>query len=305
MNNSEDAYEILGLQDDATGADIKRAYRKLALKYHPDKQTNEDEKEEAANNFAKVSNAYQILSDEENRRQYDIRKRMNGKAPSGGVSSTGNTSWSSPPTRQSSPRTKTTTRMYGRPSKQRTQSQHDVSGPENISFTFSTNSFDPRFDDPFEMFKKMYKEEYGKEFDPTDVTPQSPVKARRKKGPSVTISGAVPSSPNKKTVVRGSNLSPRRTVNVSPRKQKNSSSVSATFDKTGKQKHGGTTSSPTVVSMSSKASTISRADGTQETIVEKTESLSDGTVRTVRESKISSATKGKISRPKGRLVAWS
>jgi DnaJ-class molecular chaperone len=60
----EDYYEILGLSKTASQDEIKRAYRKLALKYHPDKGGDQDK-------FKKVNEAYQILSDPQKRSRYD------------------------------------------------------------------------------------------------------------------------------------------------------------------------------------------------------------------------------------------
>ncbi|ORX55773.1 DnaJ-domain-containing protein [Hesseltinella vesiculosa] len=60
-------YDILEISSDATEADIKRAYRKLALKYHPDKNPSP----EAAEHFKEISHAYEILSDVSKRRMYD------------------------------------------------------------------------------------------------------------------------------------------------------------------------------------------------------------------------------------------
>jgi curved DNA-binding protein CbpA len=59
--NSEDFYEVLGVPRDADENTIKKAYRKLSLKYHPDKNPNN--KEEAEEIFKKVSCAYGVLSD--------------------------------------------------------------------------------------------------------------------------------------------------------------------------------------------------------------------------------------------------
>jgi curved DNA-binding protein len=65
---AEDYYKILGLEKSANSDEIKKAYRKLALKYHPDKNPNNKEAEEK---FKKISEAYAVLSDPEKRKQYD------------------------------------------------------------------------------------------------------------------------------------------------------------------------------------------------------------------------------------------
>lgn len=62
-------YEILGVDNSATSGDIRKAYRKLALRWHPDK--NPDNSEEAAEKFSKISDAYEVLSDPTKRRKYD------------------------------------------------------------------------------------------------------------------------------------------------------------------------------------------------------------------------------------------
>jgi curved DNA-binding protein CbpA len=65
-----DYYTILDVKKTASTKEIKSAYRKLALKYHPDK-VPEDQKETAEEMFVKVSEAYAVLSDEEKRKVYD------------------------------------------------------------------------------------------------------------------------------------------------------------------------------------------------------------------------------------------
>ena len=67
-----DPYELLGVPRDATVEQIKRAYRRLALKYHPDKNKGNLD---AERRFIEVSNAYEILRDDEKRRAYDQRGR--------------------------------------------------------------------------------------------------------------------------------------------------------------------------------------------------------------------------------------
>jgi len=63
-----DYYEILGLNKDATTEDIKKAYRKLALRYHPDRNSSDSN---AENKFKEINEAYQVLSDTEKRARYD------------------------------------------------------------------------------------------------------------------------------------------------------------------------------------------------------------------------------------------
>src|SRR5581483_5518032 len=64
-----DYYEVLGVSRTATEEEIKKAYRKLALKWHPDR--NPEARREAEERFKEISEAYQVLSDPERRAQYD------------------------------------------------------------------------------------------------------------------------------------------------------------------------------------------------------------------------------------------
>ena len=66
-----DYYEILGIKKTANDDDIKKAYRKLALKFHPDKAKPED-KESHEEKFKKISDAYSVLSDPEKMKNYDM-----------------------------------------------------------------------------------------------------------------------------------------------------------------------------------------------------------------------------------------
>jgi molecular chaperone DnaJ len=72
-------YDTLGVSRDATDEEIKKAYKKLARKYHPDINPGDD----AAEQFKKVSHAYEVLSDRERRRNYDTTGDENGNAQGG------------------------------------------------------------------------------------------------------------------------------------------------------------------------------------------------------------------------------
>jgi len=81
---ARDYYETLGVTRNATPDEIKKAYRKLALKWHPDKNQG---KKEAAEKFKSISEAYEVLSDENKRKIYDQYGEEGLKAgggPSGG-----------------------------------------------------------------------------------------------------------------------------------------------------------------------------------------------------------------------------
>lgn len=63
-------YEILGIEKNVTNQEIRKAYKKLVVKCHPDK--NIDNKEKAEEVFKKVTEAYSVLSDSEKRKRYDL-----------------------------------------------------------------------------------------------------------------------------------------------------------------------------------------------------------------------------------------
>ena len=69
----KDYYKILGLNKNCSSDDIKKAYRSLAIKYHPDKNKSND----AEDKFKNISEAYQILSDPSKRKQYDMGNNIN------------------------------------------------------------------------------------------------------------------------------------------------------------------------------------------------------------------------------------
>ena len=63
-----DYYDTLGVSRDASSAQIKKAYKKLAMKYHPDRNAGDKKSEEK---FKELSEAYEVLSDSSKRQTYD------------------------------------------------------------------------------------------------------------------------------------------------------------------------------------------------------------------------------------------
>ena len=74
-----DYYKILGISEDADTKEIKAKYRKLAMKYHPDRNPNDKKAEEM---FKTISEAYEILGDENKRKEYDEKRKNKGNAGS-------------------------------------------------------------------------------------------------------------------------------------------------------------------------------------------------------------------------------
>jgi len=66
--SKSDYYDLLGVSRDADASAIKKAYRKLAIKYHPDKNPDDAAAEEK---FKEIGEAYEVLSDEDKRAAYD------------------------------------------------------------------------------------------------------------------------------------------------------------------------------------------------------------------------------------------
>jgi len=77
MPQTKDLYDVLGVDDDASQEEIKKAYRTLARKHHPDRNPDDPNAEEK---FKEIQKAYSILSDEEKRQQYDAQRRFGGGA---------------------------------------------------------------------------------------------------------------------------------------------------------------------------------------------------------------------------------
>lgn len=122
---TDNAYEILGVKSDASEKEIKTAYRRLALIHHPDRQADPSAKEEACAKFAAIANAYEVLSDEHLRAEYNSHRPTDSKSSA----------------RTPSART---------PSSSSTQNDDGV--------------FRYHFSDPYEVFKRDFRDQFGIEY---------------------------------------------------------------------------------------------------------------------------------------------
>jgi DnaJ family protein C protein 3 len=84
MAKRKDYYKVLGLPKTATAREIKKAYRKLALKHHPDKQRNDESKKKEEKIFKEIVEAYEVLKDHSKRERYDSGEDMDGNEQQGG-----------------------------------------------------------------------------------------------------------------------------------------------------------------------------------------------------------------------------
>ena len=82
IDKDKDYYKILGVDEKATDDDIKKAYRRLSMVHHPDKNGNTDESKQM---FQELNNAYATLSDANKRRTYDMMRKGGGMPGGGGV----------------------------------------------------------------------------------------------------------------------------------------------------------------------------------------------------------------------------
>src|SRR6188472_587506 len=93
MPQTKDFYSVLGVSPSASQEEIKKAYRKLAKKYHPDANASDAK---AAERFKEISEAHTVLGDAEKRKQYDEMRRLGAFGGFGGFGGGGG------PTRSSS-----------------------------------------------------------------------------------------------------------------------------------------------------------------------------------------------------------
>src|SRR5262245_241517 len=86
MAQTKDFYAVLGVSSSASQDEIKKQYRRLAAKHHPDKNPNDAK---AAERFKEISEAYTVLGDAEKRKQYDDMRRLGAFGGFGGGARSG------------------------------------------------------------------------------------------------------------------------------------------------------------------------------------------------------------------------
>ncbi|CAM9478590.1 unnamed protein product, partial [Heterosigma akashiwo] len=77
LSNAQDLYSLLGVRKQSTQQEIKQAYKKLAIQYHPDKNPGD---ESAQDRFIEIQAAYETLSDDKKRRLYDLTGDADGQS---------------------------------------------------------------------------------------------------------------------------------------------------------------------------------------------------------------------------------
>jgi len=131
----KDYYEILGVSKDASQADIKKAYRNLARKYHPDRNPGN---REAAERMKEINEAYAVLSNPEKRQEYDWHSKQYGS--------------------------------YARDRFRQTYTQQDIFKDSDINWIFDEISslFGGR------DFEKVFRDLYGNEYETFEFSRQGP-----------------------------------------------------------------------------------------------------------------------------------
>jgi len=152
MQKGDDPYEILGVAVDAETSEIRKAYRKLAIVHHPDKQPTEEGREKAHHVFAKIACAYELLSDDVKRKEYDEQQDDDDDDHHGfDGNATYDYDYPMDPSRNAG------STDLAKPTEKTGKSfnpfRRKKKGPKPMHFS-----------DPYEVFKRAFKEEYGYEY---------------------------------------------------------------------------------------------------------------------------------------------
>ena len=143
---TDDAYKILGVSPTATEREIKTAYRKLALVYHPDRQSDDKQREIATTKFVKIANAYEVLTDQYLRAEYDERRQCYEPPPKASASA--------PTATSSSP---VGTKSNYKPTRNNGKNTAKESDIKHTPFRY-------HFSDPYEVFKRDFRDQFGIEY---------------------------------------------------------------------------------------------------------------------------------------------
>lgn len=299
MQKGDDPYDILGVENrEATTAEIRKAYRKLAVKHHPDKQSTEEGREEAHHVFAKIACAYELLSDEEKRKEYDEQQdevESDEEAPGFDGNATYDYDYPIDPTRNA-------------------DSRALVPATEKTGKSFNPFKKKPKkkkpykFSDPYEVFKRAFKDEFGYEYpgakwDNIDVGGKD-VHYRAKNAPLALENGGV-----------GDDAPPAEGGDGGDGEGKKKGGILALFkgkkkDKQivkhegGKDGDGGgdgykkPPGNNRPSKMETKTTQIEHDDGTIETITETTITRPDGSTETMRQTDMPEKGSGNWTKPK-------
>jgi len=159
----DDPYAVLGVSTTATDADIKKAYRKLALKHHPDRQKPGSKgKDKAATQFAKISMAYEVLTDPNLRKEYD---RLSGVRGGGGGGTSGSSGGNGPGTGASSSSAGSSNAASPHPPRKGgVAAAFGITGKEKGTTRKAPVGFRPAFHDPYDIWKRDFKDQFGFEY---------------------------------------------------------------------------------------------------------------------------------------------
>lgn len=170
MEAGDDPYQILGVNTTATTSEIRKAYRSLAVKHHPDKQPTEEGREKAHHVFARIACAYELLSDDFTRKEYDNQQKEAEEEAAAGHDNDGDddddddSSFHAPGFDGNA--------TYDYPF----QPTRNAGSTALVTATEKTGKggFNPfrkkkkkkpmHFSDPYEVFKRAFKEEFGYEY---------------------------------------------------------------------------------------------------------------------------------------------
>ena len=279
MQAGDNPYEILGVKEDASTSEIRKEYRKLAVLHHPDKQPTEEGREKAHHIFAKIACAYELLSDDDNRKEYDRQQREAAEEHENASEYEDDDSWEAPGFDGNA--------TYDYPFDPGRNAGSTALVPATDKTGKGFNPFKKKkkkkkpmhFSDPYEVFKRAFKEEFGYEYpgakwDNIETTGKD-IHFRGKNAPLALENGGVGDDDGKKHKGKGI---------LSIFKKKDTALTVHKGDKISKDKNAYKqppgNNRPT--GMETKTTKVEHPDGTTETITETTITRPDGSTETMR-----------------------